>query len=191
MTVYLFITKLLKNIEYDELPDMGDILSSSDKYDVHLYAFTTKKKLKKLFEKSRNMDLFKLVEKDMSDEEYEMFLDEYGEAELIEDYLQTKNKDSGTASVVITKRESDIVTCTPELILDSLMSKVYGLSIGIPIERLPMRKKIINALITLGIPQIESIIYGDDNNPEWLSDSGMKLDELELFVNEFYETIKA
>lgn len=185
MIVYLFVSKLMKTMEYDELPDMGDILTTNDKYNIYLYAFTKKKRLKKLFEKSRNMQLFKIIEKDMSDEEYEMFVDEYSDAELIEDYLNSKTHKHNTVNVVITKRESDTITCTPEMIIDTMVYEP-----PYKINSLPIKKKINRAMTILGIPQIESILYGDDNNPEWLHDSGLELDELELFVNEYYETIK-
>lgn len=191
MKVYLFIYRDAKNTNKPTLNvfDAHDhaIMDSNDKYVARLYAFTSKKFERKQFKRSRNMNIFTEVIKEMTSAEYDDFCETYGDAELRVELMNTRTKANGQQAVpvVCTLREADMVLYYPELILNSL----FAWDIHSPLYEMPLKKKILDAMGKLSIDYLEYCILDEDESVE-LRNSSVLLDDISLLIEEYIETFE-
>lgn len=187
MTVYLFVLNT-DTIKSTALVNVAEKVEISGKTYL-LYAYTNKKKFAKFFKQSRDINKFILFELDMTDDRYKEFNEEYFSNELIIRKMVTKSKSSlnnpEVRHVLCTEAELDVSVYMPDYVF--VIVEAIPLFDNVELNALPFNKKIYKTLLSLGIISLECMI--NDSEDYTLSDSDAILDELEVFITEFGDSI--
>lgn len=170
-----------------------------------LYANTTKKKVAKLFQETRNMKKFRVQKKKMTKEEYKAFLNHHRSTSLYDDctlitkgepnYLSSNGNEYHEVAVPCTQFEYSIIECEEEfssILIDELDERMQEHRDTFSILFKCGTKKVRRVLMRLRIKKFLDVIdylYSDDNfKDESFGECFNGLDELYIIIKYFGDT---
>lgn len=192
MKVY-FVYMIQSSINPTQFPGVSsDKIIRKDGYDITLYAFTDMKDRIEWFKKSRNMNLFKIVTKRMTKDE---FLDLMCDTELVSHNLEprsfsveklTQNNQftSSFVDVLVTAKEFDYIFTHQ----DEIFSYIIGDYDYILLNKIPSNcfKKIYTDSLEFAVQYTTTMMPEDDiDDVPWVPH---KYNQLALYCNQFKNT---